>query len=69
MTTGLLSVQEAADKLGVSRQYVLKLCTDKRMGKKVGTFWVITAAEVAAYKASSLGKPGRPRKKKRRKST
>lgn len=54
----LLSTAEAAEQLGVTRQRVLELITDKRLpALKVGRAYVIRAGDVAALELRSVGRP------------
>lgn len=59
MSDTLLSVREAAEVLGLSRQRVQRLCLQGRLGRKVGTAYVITAVELSAFRRRPR-KPGRP---------
>lgn len=62
-STDLLSTEEAAEILGISVRHVQRLCRDKslKFGRKIGSAWVITRAEVEAYQRTRR-RPGRPRK-------
>lgn len=55
----LLSTAEAAEVLGISERRVRALCAAGRMGRQVGTTWVITPEEI---EANRVRKPGRPAK-------
>lgn len=55
----LVSVEEAADFLGVSKRRVQKLCEDERLGQKVGSVYVIPEDELRAF-AKVKRYPGRP---------
>jgi excisionase family DNA binding protein len=57
----LYTVTEAAEVLGLSVSRVRKLCADGRMGRKVGSTWIITAAEIEAN--TDRPGPGRPSRK------
>lgn len=56
---GYFSTSEAAEVLGISERRVRALCAAGRMGRQVGTTWVITPEEIEANK---VRKPGRPAK-------
>ena len=58
----LMTLVEAAQELGISRQRLAVLAKEGRLGRQVaGRYWVFTPAEVAAYKphvkASRGGRP------------
>lgn len=55
----LLSTADAAEVLGISERRVRALCAAGRMGRQVGTTWVITPEDIEANK---VRKPGRPAK-------
>lgn len=57
----LYTVTEAAEVLGLSVSRVRKLCADGRMGRKVGSTWIITAAEL--QENTKRPGPGRPSRK------
>lgn len=57
----LFTVTEAAKILGLSVSRVRKLCADRRMGEKVGSTWIITAAEL--QENTDRPGPGRPSRK------
>ncbi|GAC1541674.1 MAG: hypothetical protein NVS2B4_20750 [Ramlibacter sp.] len=46
----LLSAVQAADVLGVSRQRVLAIAKTGSMGRKIGSTYVFTRAEIEAYR-------------------
>jgi hypothetical protein len=51
MQTDLLSIVEAAQRIGVSGRRVRALCEKGRIGRKVGPNWVVTAAEADRMRA------------------
>lgn len=57
-----LSPQEAADRLGLTRQRVVQLCKTGRLdAERVGSSWVVNEDELAAF--SRQERPvGRPRR-------
>ena len=56
----LISVTEAAEKLGVTRGRIRQLISDGRLkATKVGHYWAIDTQDLAALQRR---KPGRPRK-------
>ncbi len=57
----LLSVKQAAKELGVSGNRVREFCQEGRLGEKVGRQWIITRAELEAFKQIPR-KRGAPRK-------
>ncbi|MEM1026629.1 MAG: helix-turn-helix domain-containing protein [Planctomycetota bacterium] len=63
-----LSTSETADRLGVSRQHVLRLINAGDLkGEKVGTYWSIDVRSIEAFerrdaKTADQPKRGRPRK-------
>lgn len=60
----LLTVKQAAEKLGVNRQRVLQLINSNRLvAQKVGTYYVIRESDVEALNLQDR-KPGRPPKLK-----
>ena len=58
----LLDVRQVAEELGISENTVRLYCQGGRLGTKVGQQWIITRAELEAFKKKPR-KPGRPRKK------
>ena len=55
-----LNTEEVATRLGISEQRVRQFCEEKRLGRKSAGRWMITEAELRAFK---LRPTGRPRKK------
>ena len=58
----LLSVVKAAEKLGLSKRRVQKLCEEGRIGQQVGSVYVIPETELKTF-AKILRPPGRPKQK------
>jgi excisionase family DNA binding protein len=56
----LLSIPQAAERLGVTPSLVRRWCRAGRLGTKVGTPWVITEAELRVFAKTRRG-PGRPK--------
>lgn len=54
----ILSTADAAEALGISERRVRALCAEGRMGRQVGTTWVITPEDI---EANRVRKPGKPR--------
>jgi len=54
-----MTVAQVAAELGVSEEYVRKLCQAGRLGAKVGRQWLIAREELEAFKATRR-RPGRP---------
>ncbi len=61
MIEELLPVSEVAKELGRSEKRVREYCRQGRLGRKVGRQWVITRAELEAFKKIPR-KHGAPRK-------
>ena len=57
-----LNAVEAAAYLGLHRSRIYALADSGRLGKKLAGYWVFTRAELDAYKQTSLGQSGRPKK-------
>jgi excisionase family DNA binding protein len=56
----LLTTQEAADVLSISRRAVLKACEAGTLkADKIGRDWLITTGAVTAYRKTYLRRPGR----------
>ncbi len=55
-----MTAAEAAEYLGVSGALVRRYCRQGRFGVKIGRDWIITRAELDAYKSKPRRKPGRP---------
>ena len=58
----LLSTQQAADYLGVTRQAVHALAQRGEVGRQVGRAWVFTQAELDAWRDKPRPHGGRPPK-------
>ncbi len=56
-----MSVEEAANILGITPERVRKLCQQGRFGTKFSGVWLITREEIAEYQRTRR-RPGRPRK-------
>lgn len=57
------TIKEAADRLGVSIQYVHRLVTQGKIGGRMrGDVWLLDTASLAAYEASRTRKPGRKKR-------
>lgn len=58
-----MTTDEAAQALGI-KPVTVRAAIRRGMlrARKVGRDWHITSAAVEAYRAGSLGKPGRPKK-------
>lgn len=59
MYDDLLTVTQAAEYLGVTRQAVHVL-TKRGYGRRLGSFWLFTRAELDAYRALPRTHGGRP---------
>ena len=60
-----LTIADASREFGVSRQRVLQIAQEGRLGRQVaGRYWIFTRAEIDAFKPRIQGKPGHPRKVK-----
>lgn len=59
-TMPLLSVVEAAKKLGLSRGRVQKLCKEGRLGQLAGNYYVIHEDELKKFQKKPRP-PGRPK--------
>ncbi len=57
-----LNAIEAATYLGLHRSRIYALAESGRLGKRLAGYWVFTRTELDAYKQTSLGQSGRPRK-------
>ena len=57
----LLTVEEAAKKIGVSEVRVRQFCKQGRLGRRFGANWAISQDEVTAFKRLKR-KNGRPKK-------
>lgn len=57
-----LNAVEAAAYLGLHRSRIYALAESGRLGKRLAGYWVFTRAELDAYKQTSLGQSGRPKK-------
>lgn len=60
----LLDTKEAATRLGVSEQRVRQFCEKGRLGTKFAGRWVMTEAELRAFKPHPTGRPKALRKKR-----
>lgn len=58
---GIMTVEEVAEALGISRQRVYEYCRAGRLGQRWGKRWVITGEDFKRFKAVYTGVPGRPR--------
>lgn len=54
-----VTVQQAAQELNVTQNYVRLLCNEGRFGVKIGRQWLISREELDAYKRTKR-RPGRP---------
>lgn len=57
----LLGIASAAKELKLSKDRVRDFCREGRLGRKVDGTWIITRAELDAFKAQDRP-PGRPSK-------
>lgn len=56
----LLTSAEAAELLGITERTARdQMAKGALLGRKLGPVWVTTRGAVTAYRASSLGRPGR----------
>ncbi len=55
--TKLFTTAEAAARLSVTDRRVRQLCTEGRLGVKIGRQWLIRAAELAEYVPRAVGNP------------
>ncbi len=53
----LVDTKEAAARLGVSEQRVRQFCEEGRLGRKFAGRWMITGAELRAFKLRPKGRP------------
>ena len=57
------TIKEVADRIGVSRQYILRLVSSGRIhGVIRGDVWLIEPASLHQYEATRDRKPGRKKK-------
>ncbi len=56
----LLTVTQAADELGVTRQAVHNM-TKQGYGRRVGSMWIFTRDEIERWKATPRHAGGRPK--------
>lgn len=49
MATRYFSTTEVGEMLGVSREYVNRLCRQKRLGRRVGRNWAISRHSLKKY--------------------
>jgi excisionase family DNA binding protein len=60
--TDLLTLAQAADRLGVSRQRLHALIQAGRLpAERLGHAWIIRAADLAAFTPRPPGRPPKPR--------
>jgi len=58
---GVMTVEEAATRLGVSVRRVRQLCQSGRLGARLhGRDWAIPAQSVAEYQPRPVGRPANP---------
>lgn len=51
MPTKYFSTTEIATMLGVSREYINRLCREKKLGRRVGRNWAISRSSLNKYLA------------------
>lgn len=56
----LVTVEEVANELGITRQRVYEYCRAGRLGRRWGKRWVITREDFERFRATYTGRPGRP---------
>lgn len=59
----LLSAAQAAEYLGLTHQRIYELADGGRMGRRIGTLWVFSRAELDVYRLQRSQRPkgGRPK--------
>lgn len=56
----IYSLGEAAEQLGITQQTLrIQAKAGKIKARKIGTVWVVDEPAIEAYRATSLGRPGR----------
>jgi len=60
MEDEFLTIRQVAEILGLSRQRIQQLCAQGRLGRRPGRDWVITRAELEAFKKLPR-RAGRPK--------
>lgn len=61
----MMTVTDAAERLGLTPVRVRQFCQQGRLGEKCGSFWIISEAELRRF-AKKTRKSGRPWDKKQR---
>jgi excisionase family DNA binding protein len=57
-----MTLQEAANELGITRQRLAVIAKSGRLGHQVvGRYWAFTREEIEAYRPHVQGRPGRPK--------
>ena len=65
----MMTLAEAAAALGVTAATLRQQVAAGRLAaRKVGPLWVVAEREVERYRRDSLGKPGAPKRQRRRRS-
>jgi excisionase family DNA binding protein len=59
----LMTIEEVANELGISRQRVYEYCRAGRLGSRWGGRWLITKEQFEEFRRTYTDKPGRPPKK------
>jgi len=67
--TEFVPLTEAADEIGLSLRQVRHLCSQGKLGTKMGKHWVITRGELNRFIDKPRRGPGRPATKKKKKTT
>ena len=57
----LLTADQAAEYLGVTRQRIYVLTKAGRIGRRIGSTWLFTRGELEAFKQQPRSKGGRPK--------
>jgi len=60
----LLGTKEAAKRLGLTERRVRVFCEEGRLGTLVSGQWIMTEAELRAFRPNPPGRPKRWRKKR-----
>ena len=61
----LFDTKKAGRKLGISERRVRALCEEGRLGTQISGCWVISEAELRAFKPRPTGRPEGWKKKRR----
>ena len=62
MSSNLLDIPQAAQRLGVSESLVRRYCREKRLGQKLGSRWIIALDQLERFEQQErkVGRPPKP---------